>query len=447
LAIAACGSNAKPAATTTTSAASSTGTKTVEIYSSLPDSGAQAASSHQIEAGIKFALGQAHKKAGTFRVQYKQLCDTTPPREKGHAPTSRSKVSNATRNASRKCTGNWDPTAVAHNAEMAAQNPKTIAYIGDLNSGATELSLPILNEAGIVQVTPGSGYPGLTNAVKSPKGLAITSPGEPGKYYPRGLGARTLLRMIPNDLVQASAALDVLQRTGCQKFTAWNFGSDVESTSLLHAVIATAPKYKMDYVAPPPMPAKTSYYQYAKAIVAPTGIHCAVMVGQVTRAAGQLTTYLRTQLTPAPPIVGTSGFCNAGWVRAIPKADVKNVVPGLSCLTAALPVNRYLASASFIKAFHSAYHRAPTAYNLYGYAATEMLLRALKDTDTAEDTRSQVLTEMVDDIAPNAVDTFSFDLYGNLLTDDDYGVAVFKHGVPGQPKIVSIGAKHLLSSG
>ena len=56
-----------------------------------------------------------------------------------------------------------------------ARNPQTVAYIGDLNTGATELSLPILNQAGIVQLTPGSGYPGLTDKVT---GVTVT-PGEP----------------------------------------------------------------------------------------------------------------------------------------------------------------------------------------------------------------------------------------------------------------------------
>jgi branched-chain amino acid transport system substrate-binding protein len=452
LAVTACGSTQK--STTTPAKTPGHNSTTVAIYSSLPDSGAEAAQSHQIETGIRLALKQADNKAGkNFVVAYKQLCDSAVPPKRPHAPTSRG---TGARTDARVCSGNWSQAAVVSNAEKAARNPQTVAYIGDLNSGATELSLPILNQAGIVQITPGSGYPGLTNSVTVKKGLSpITQPGEPDKYYPQGLVNRTLLRMIPNDLVQASAALDVLQKTGCQKFSAWNFGTDTESKSLLAAVIATAVlKYKMDYSPPPPMPAKTSYLTYVTHLVAPTGIHCAVLVGHVTKAAESLTLHLREQLTPTPTIIGTSGFCNRDWVAGIPSVYRKTVAEELYCTTPALPAAEYDGSSGFVKLFRSTHHREPTAYNLYGYAATEILLRALRDTDSVEDTREQVLTSMVYDTAPNEVaDTpgqisaFSFDSYGNFETNNDYGIDDFKRGRPQHHETVDVDDRtHLLSS-
>jgi branched-chain amino acid transport system substrate-binding protein len=458
LAIAACGSGQKPTPTSTTAAKQPAhSTTTVDIYSSLPDSGGEAAQSHQIETGIGLALKLADHKAGSFKVTYTQLCDSAVPRKRSHSPTSRGKSGAGARADTPKCIGNWNQTRVVHNAVMAAGNPQTVAYIGDVNSGATELSLPILNQAGIVQLTPGSGYPGLTNSVtvKAPKGIVITQPDEPDKYSPAGFPSnRTLLRMIPNDLVQASAALDVLHKTGCQKFSAWNFDSDPESKSLLQAVIATAPKYKMDYVPAPPRAAKTTYLTYVTQVVAPTGIHCAVLVGHVTKAAESLTLYLREHLGPASTIVGTSGFCNRDWVGGINSAYRKTVAEELYCTTPVLPVGEYGGSASFVKLFRSNYHRQPTTYDLYGYAATEMLLRALRDTDSVEDTRKAVLISMVYDTAPNEVaDTpgqisaFSFDSNGNFETNNDYGVDAFKRGTPQHVETLSIGQKHLLSSG
>jgi branched-chain amino acid transport system substrate-binding protein len=463
LAISACGSTQKPASTTaTTTTTPGKGSSTVAIYSSLPESGADAAKSRQIETGIRLALHQAHYKAGKFKIAYKPLCDSAAPRKRSHAPTSRGKISTGARTDTRKCSGSWNQTAVVENAEKAASNRQTVAYIGDLNSGATALSLPILNQAGVVQITPGSGYPGLTNSVtvKAPKGLTITQPitepDEPGKYYPQGLDNRTLLRMIPNDLVQASAALYVLQKAGCQKLSAWNFGNDAESKSLLTALIATAVlKYKMDYVPPPAMPAKTSALTYVTQLVAPTGIRCAVLDGHVTKAAESLTLYLREHLSPAPTIVGTSGFCNRDWLQGIPSVDRKVVAAELYCTTPARPVTvkEYDGAAKFIALFRRAHHRQPTAYNLYGYVATVMLLRALKQPVSGEDDRQQVLTDMVDDTAPNAVDTtpgqvtaFSFDQYGNLESTD-YGIDDFKRGGPHHDETVDvIDPTYLLSS-
>ena len=42
--------------------------------------------------------------------------------------------------------------------------PTTIGYVGDLNSGASAISIPPLNRAGIPQVSPTSTAVGLTSS-------------------------------------------------------------------------------------------------------------------------------------------------------------------------------------------------------------------------------------------------------------------------------------------
>ena len=59
--------------------------------------------------------------------------------------------------------GEWDPTQTAADARKAATDPKTVYYIGEFNSGASEVSIPILNQAGIPQVSPANTYVGLTS--------------------------------------------------------------------------------------------------------------------------------------------------------------------------------------------------------------------------------------------------------------------------------------------
>ncbi|HLH15060.1 MAG TPA: hypothetical protein VKV16_09750, partial [Solirubrobacteraceae bacterium] len=90
-------------------------TRLVYIYSSLPARGPQAAASRQIEAGIEFALARAGRRIGRFHVRYERL--------------------------------SGQPVA---DAERAARNPQTVAFIGELDSGATALSLPITGQAGII---------------------------------------------------------------------------------------------------------------------------------------------------------------------------------------------------------------------------------------------------------------------------------------------------------
>jgi len=90
-------------------------------------------------------------------------------------------------------TGSWDPELVRRNATRAANDESTIAYIGEFDSGGTELAMPILNRAGILHVSSGS------TAVK----LTRPSPDLGEKLRPTGI--RTFARVVPNDTVQAAA--------------------------------------------------------------------------------------------------------------------------------------------------------------------------------------------------------------------------------------------------
>ena len=55
----------------------------------------------------------------------------------------------------------WNPGLVAANANRAADDPTAIAYLGELDYGATAVSLPITNHAGLLQVSPGDGLTSL----------------------------------------------------------------------------------------------------------------------------------------------------------------------------------------------------------------------------------------------------------------------------------------------
>ena len=140
--------------------------------------------------GIKLALAQAGGKAGQWTVNYQSLDDSTA------------------------AAGKWDPGQTAANARKVASDPKAVYYIGEFNSGASEVSIPILNQAGIPQVSPANTYVGLTT------NLPGSAPGEPQKYYPTG--TRTYLRIVPIDSIQAAADLIAMKQAGCTKVAVAN---------------------------------------------------------------------------------------------------------------------------------------------------------------------------------------------------------------------------------
>ena len=136
LGAAACSSSSSGGGSSSSSPASSGGT--VNIYSSLPLQGASSAQTAPMVNGIKLALSQAGNKAGQWTVNYQSLDDSTA------------------------AAGKWDPGQTAADARKAASDPKAVYYIGEFNSGASEVSIPILNQAGIPQVSPANTYVGLT---------------------------------------------------------------------------------------------------------------------------------------------------------------------------------------------------------------------------------------------------------------------------------------------
>jgi branched-chain amino acid transport system substrate-binding protein len=148
------------------------------IYSSLPLQGPMAATSAQIVNGEKLALAQANGRAGKFRIGFFSLSDSSPS------------------------TGLWSPGVTAGNAKTASQDPSTIAYIGDLDSGATAVSLPLMNAVGVLQVSPASPYVGLTSSQDAGQD-------EPERFYPSA--KRTFGRLQPGDPVEAAAQVRMMR--------------------------------------------------------------------------------------------------------------------------------------------------------------------------------------------------------------------------------------------
>src|SRR3954453_17547236 len=173
--VAACGSDSPD----TKTPSNTTTTKAVTIYSSYPLQGAGRAQSEAAVNGAKLALTQAHGKAGDITVTYKPLDDATAQ------------------------AANWTPEATSANARKAAQDKSTAVYLGEFNSGATAVSLPILNEAGIAQISPANTAVGLTTDEPG------ATPGEPDKYDPAGV--RTFARIVPFSGITANDAAQMFK--------------------------------------------------------------------------------------------------------------------------------------------------------------------------------------------------------------------------------------------
>jgi branched-chain amino acid transport system substrate-binding protein len=155
------------------------------VYSSVPRRGVSASAAAQVLAGERRALAERHGRAGGLRVRLGELPATDEP---DHP---------------------WDPGLVAANAQTAADDPTAIAYLGELDYGGTAVSLPITNNAGLLQVSPSDG---LTSLLRRLPGRPRSGP---ERYYPTG--RRSFVRVGPSDLDEARALVDRLSAAGARR--------------------------------------------------------------------------------------------------------------------------------------------------------------------------------------------------------------------------------------
>lgn len=156
----------------------------IKVVSSLPRTGSARGQTDTIVNGIKMAIEESGNKVGAFTIQYEDLDDATAAE------------------------GQWTAEKEAANADQAIKDPDVMVYIGTYNSGAAKVSMPKLNQAGLLMVSPANTWPGLTKPGKG-------DPGEPEKYRPSG--KINYVRCVPADDIQGVVSADWAKKLGLNK--------------------------------------------------------------------------------------------------------------------------------------------------------------------------------------------------------------------------------------
>jgi len=393
LAAAACSSGSS-----TSSTPSSSSGGTVDFYSSLPMQGASSAQTIPLVNGIKLALSQANNKAGQWTVKYTVLDDSTA------------------------AAGKWDPGQTAADARQVASDPKAVYYMGEFNSGASEVSIPILNAAGIPQVSPANTYVGLTTS------LPGSAPGEPQKYYPTG--KRTYLRIVPIDSIQAAADLMAMKQAGCTKVAVANdkeaYGGGLATLLGLekgfYGVTITS-NTGIDPTAP-------NFRAYASTIKG-QGADCFFFAGIVSNGAVQITKDVHSAI-PTAKIFGGDGVCTDSYTSATKGGVPAALYPLLECTVATQNLAAYPGGQQFLSAYKAKYGGAePDPYAIYGYEVMKLGLDTVKSLGANGNNKADVLKALFAITARSSVlGTYGFDKNGDT-TLKSYGL--YKVGSNGEP--------------
>jgi branched-chain amino acid transport system substrate-binding protein len=327
--------------------------KQLTVYSSLPLQGPAAAISQQIVGGEKLALADAGGRVGSFTVSYVSLDDSSPT------------------------SGEWDPGVTAANAKAAAQDRTTIAYLGDFNSGATAVSLPLTNAAGILQVSPASPYVGLTSSLDAGQG-------EPERFYLGG--KRTFGRVAPGDPAQAAAQVALLRRLKVRRLYVIA-DQDPFDGPLAQIVAAEAQRAGIEVRGQDTvtiLPGSSFTGEVAK--VAENGVQAVFLSASATSQAALLARQLHTAV-PGLSLLASGAMLNTVFTSNLGASESATFV-GSPVLAAHL----YPASARRVLAQYS--HRfepSPEPYVLYGYEAMNVVLAAIRSAGEHGDDRQAVI--------------------------------------------------------
>ena len=399
IALAAVGcSSSSSGGSASTSPSAAAGGKVVDIYSSLPMQGASSAQTIPLVNGIKLALAQASSKAGQWTVNYQVLDDSTA------------------------AAGKWDPGQTAANARKVASDSKAVFYIGEFNSGASEVSIPILNEAGIPQVSPANTYVGLTTS------LPGSAPGEPQKYYPTG--KRTYLRIVPIDSIQAAADLIAMKNAGCTKVAVAN---DKEAYGAGLATLLGLEKgfYGVRIISNTGIdPTAPNFRSYASTVQG-QGANCFFFSGIVSNGAVQITKDVHSAI-PTAKIFGGDGVCTDSYTNASKGGVPAAIDPLIQCTVATQNLSAYPGGRDFLSAYQAKYGgSSPDPYAIYGYAVMQLALNTIKNLGAQGNSKSAVLAALFADKSVQSVlGTYGFNANGDT-TLKSYGL--YKVASSGEP--------------
>jgi branched-chain amino acid transport system substrate-binding protein len=362
---------------------------TLTIYSSLPFDPTDKPQSQDVVDGEKMALQKAGNKVGKWNIKYVSLDDATPAE------------------------GKWEAGQVSSNARTAAQNKNTILYLGEFNSGATAVSLPILNRSGILQISPSNTAVGLTK--KSP------DPAEPAKYYPTG--KRTYGRVVPADNIQSAAQVSYMKSLGVKKLYVLD-DKEVYGKGVGDGVAADAKKGGIQVLGDEGIDPKAANYRSVAQKMKSAGADAFFFGGITANNAVQLW----GDVFAANPNIkgfGPDGVAETSFSSKIPAATM----PDTYITNPTLPEQLYPPAAkTFFGDFKSTYGHDPEPYAIYGYEAMNAALQAIKNAGDKGNCREDVIKGFYAIKNKQSVlGTYSIDADGDT-TITDYGGNTIKNG-------------------
>jgi branched-chain amino acid transport system substrate-binding protein len=323
--------------------ARSQGETTVKIVSALPMTGSSLGQTQTIVNAIEQALADVDSMAcdGKVKIEFETYDDATA------------------------AAGKWDPAQVTSNANKIVADDDIVAVIGHFNSGAAKLSIPILNEANLVMVSPANTYPGLT---KPGKGEA----NEPDIYYPNG--KRNYARVIPADDLQGSVAAKWAQSLGVKNVYILD-DQELYGKGIADVFEATAKELGLNVSGREGIDGKAPDYKALMTKIKGFNPDLIYYGGITQNNAGQLVKDMRNVGMTETKFMGPDGIQEQAFIEAAGKDG-----EGVYATFGGLPFSEFKGAAKeWYDSYKAKYNSEPEPYAIYGFAAAQVVLQGIDE--------------------------------------------------------------------
>jgi branched-chain amino acid transport system substrate-binding protein len=367
----------------------------IKIVSSLPLTGSALGQSQTIVNSINMALDARGRQSGNYQIVYEAWDDASAAR------------------------GMWDPDVEVKNAERAGADRTILVYLGPFNSGAASLSIPILNQAGLVMISPANTNPGLT---KPGTGKAD----EPNKYYPTGV--RNYTRVCPADDIQGAVGARWAKSLGFKSVFVLD-DRQLYGKGIADVFAATAQQIGLKVLSREGLEEVSNYSNLAAKITAAqpdlvyfggiTANHPARVL-QALRAAGWKGTFM-----------GADGILEQAFIQE-GGADAEGVYVTFNGLPLEELVRTSPEAQKWYEAYTAKFSAEPESYGAYGYEAAWVALAAIDRCVQAGTVTRQCVRDAIfatKDFRGILGQTWSFDangdttittMSGNVVKDGDF---------------------------
>jgi branched-chain amino acid transport system substrate-binding protein len=337
-------------ATTTTSAAPTAEPTKITIVSSLPRTGNARQQTDTIVNGIRMALDEVNSRVGDFEITYRDYDDATAS------------------------AGEWTQDQEAANANKAAADPNVMAYIGPYNSGAAKTSIPILNAAHLLMISPANTAVWLTKPNPD-------NPKELENYRKDGIN---YTRVCPTDDIQGPLGAEWAKEMGIKRVFVLD-DNEVYGRGLAKLFEDHCDEIGVEIVGHDSIDAKALEFRSLMTKIKSKNPDLVYFGGTTQTKGGQIAKDMVAVGLSAKLMV-PDGCMETAFIEA---AGPENVNDRCFITFGGLPAEAFenadaafiaknKAAKDFVDAYQKRFGKLPEAYAIYGYEAGKVALEAIR---------------------------------------------------------------------